>query len=81
MEMHVDDQSRQDGSEELLTLAQAVREGRGKVNYKQLWESIHSGRIEAYQPSGPNGKLLIPRGELERITRPVTPPTPPGAQR
>lgn len=70
----MDDSSRQDSGDELLTLTQALREAQGKVQYKQLWDGIRSGRVEAFQPTGPGGRYAIRRGELERITRPVRPP-------
>jgi hypothetical protein len=59
--------------DEPLTLAQAVREARGLVSYQQLWRGIKAGRIEACQPSGPNGAYKVTRSELERVTQPVRP--------
>lgn len=69
------DQGSEQGSDaKSLTLVQAVHEGQGKISYQQLWRGIRAGRIEAYQPSGRHGHYVISRAELERLTRPVTPP-------
>lgn len=58
---------------EPLTLAQAVREGRGLISYNQLWRGIKAGRIKACQPAGRNGVYKVMRAELERVIAPVRP--------
>lgn len=67
-------QQQADGSgQEPLTLAQAVREAKGRISYQQLWKAIRAGRVEAFQSSGPGGSYKIRRSELETLVRPVAP--------
>lgn len=39
----------------------------------QLRWYIKRGRLMAYQPGGPRGKLYVSAEELERLMQPVTP--------
>lgn len=61
------------GNDQLLTLAQAVREANGKISYQQLWKAIRAGRVDAYQPSGPGGTYKILRADFQRFLQPVRP--------
>jgi hypothetical protein len=54
-----------------LTFAQAVAASKGQISYAQLWRGVRNGKIAATQPSGPRGRYMITRQELERLLTPI----------